>query len=154
MSRSRSFDHPRVADGTVVVGAPDRHGAEDRAHRFATGVDKGRVVACTTGDPRPAIAAPVGVEEPLQQDAPHLVHRGPDGRLGGLQVQMPVPLAVLQDPCDQAVYFAGRLLANRRRNFFFSAANACGSSTARTGRRSHSASLISTSSVHSWTKAR
>ncbi len=139
---------------TVVVSAPDRHGAEDRAHRFAPGVDEGRGVARATGDPDPAIAAPVGVEEPLQQDAPHLVHRGPDGRLGGLQVQMPVPLAVLQDARDQAVYFAGRLLANRRRNCFLSALNACGSSTARIGRRSHSASLTATSSVQSRTKAR
>ena len=65
----------------------------------------------------------------------------------GVAALIQVAIRIKQD-------FAGRLLANRRRNVFFSAANACVSSTARTGRRSHSASLTSTSSVHSRTKAR
>ena len=104
------------------------------------------------GHARPRGAPRIGVEELLQEPRLHLVYRGPDRALGGFQVRVPALGVLLQDPGDEAVYPLGDFLANRLRNFFFSAARAVASSTARTGRRSQIRSLTATSSAQRRTK--
>lgn len=55
---------------------------------------------------------------------------------------MAEPLAVLEDPGDQAVYFARDFVLDGLRNFFFAAST--GGATGGTARASQIASLVST----------
>jgi len=96
----------------------------------------------------------VGIEELLQEPAAHLVHRGPEGHLGGLQIQGAPALALVQHAGDYALDFARHFLANRRCNCFFTCASSRVSATSRSGRSWQICSLTSTSSVQCRTKVR
>jgi len=122
--------------------------------RLAPVADDRGLVPLPAGRARPRGAPRIGAEELLQEPRPHLVHHGPDRALGGLQVRVPGLGVLLRDPGDEAVYLLGDFLANRLRNFFFSAARAVASSAARTGRRSQIRSLTATSSAQRRTKVR
>ena len=117
-------------------------------------LDEGGLVPVTAGDPGPAIPPTVGVQELLQEPAAHLVHRGPEGHLSGLQIQGAPALALMQHAGDYALDFARHVLANRLCNFFFNCASSRVSATSRTGRSWQICSLTSTSSVQCRTKVR
>jgi len=84
----------------VVVGPLDRDGGEDREHRLAAILDELGVMPLAAGNARPAIPAPVGVQQVLQHAAADLVHGGPDGQLGGLQVEVAEAGGILEEPAD------------------------------------------------------
>ena len=144
-------DHPPGTGGTVVVGPLHVDGGEHREDRLAAVIDEPGRVPLPAVDARPAGAAPVGVEQVLQHHAAHLVHGGPDGHLGGLEVEVPEPLAILQGAGDEAVYFAPDLRVDRLDDFFFRRAASAPSVGTRTGR---SAQIRSLSSRSCWTRAR
>lgn len=88
----------------------------------------------------------IGVEELFQKHSSHLVHAMTDGEFGGLQIQVPAFLLVLENAPDQAIDFFFRLLENLLCNFFLSTVSSFSSSIWVTGLKRQISSLSSIAS--------
>lgn len=75
-------------------------------------------MTCTTGDPCALMTSPIGIDQPFQKSASHLVHGMTNGELSRLQIQAADRILVMKDVCEDQVNFPLRFLKNLLRNFF------------------------------------
>jgi hypothetical protein len=103
---------------TEVVGTPHLDGTDYREKGFGAQFLESRRVTARTGNRQVISIRRLELQQLGQGGGPGSMHRGADGCLGTLQIEVAGGLAVAENDVQQLLYFAGDFLLDRLRRFF------------------------------------